>query len=80
MVLYPDVQARAQEEIDRVVGQDRMPEWKDREHLPYIRSIVKETLRCLSTVFFICQHLILTCLTRVANSINWRTPFRIKGR
>ena len=47
MLLYPDVQKAAQAEIDRVIGQDRLPEHEDRDSLPYITSVVKETLRCV---------------------------------
>ena len=45
MVLNPDVQKRAQEEIDRVVGTSRLPEMADRDNLPYINAVVKEVLR-----------------------------------
>ncbi|QRV86899.1 cytochrome P450 family protein [Ceratobasidium sp. AG-Ba] len=45
MTLYPDVQARAQAEIDRVVGRDRLPEMEDRDSLPYIGCVLKEVLR-----------------------------------
>ncbi|KAL4923087.1 cytochrome P450 [Aspergillus undulatus] len=45
MALYPDVQKRAQEEIDRVVGRDRLPGYEDRDNLPYINALVKEALR-----------------------------------
>lgn len=45
MALYPDVFKRAQEEIDRVVGHERLPSFSDRENLPYIGAILKETLR-----------------------------------
>ena len=45
MILYPDVQKRAQEEIERVVGLDRLPEHEDRESLPYVYAVVKESLR-----------------------------------
>ncbi|GAB1201496.1 hypothetical protein APSETT445_000070 [Aspergillus pseudonomiae] len=45
MVLNPDVQKRAQEEIDRVVGTSRLPDMSDREGLPYIDAVVKEVLR-----------------------------------
>ncbi|EIN06103.1 cytochrome P450 [Punctularia strigosozonata HHB-11173 SS5] len=45
MMLHPDVQKKAQEEIDRVVGPDRLPTLADREHLPYINALVKETMR-----------------------------------
>jgi len=42
---YPEVQRKAQEEIDRVVGPDRLPTWEDEPNLPYLRAIIKETLR-----------------------------------
>lgn len=45
MTLFPDVQRRAHEEIDRVVGSKRLPEFSDQENLPYITAIVKEILR-----------------------------------
>ena len=45
MVLFPDVQRRAQEEIDCVVGAGRLPGINDRSNLPYIDAIIKEALR-----------------------------------
>ncbi|KAF9236689.1 cytochrome P450 [Melanogaster broomeanus] len=45
MVLYPDVQKRAQDEIQAVVGLDRLPDFSDRPHLPYIEAVLRETLR-----------------------------------
>lgn len=45
MVIYPTVQKRAQEEIDRVVGDHRLPSFSDRVNLPYVEAIVQETLR-----------------------------------
>ncbi|KAI0030172.1 cytochrome P450 [Vararia minispora EC-137] len=45
LVLNPDVQAKAQAEIDRVIGPDRLPTLADREFLPYIGALVKEVLR-----------------------------------
>ncbi|KAN0091353.1 Cytochrome P450 [Tylopilus felleus] len=47
MVLYPDVQARAQAEIDSVIGEGlpRLPHWEDQSSLPYVDAILKETLR-----------------------------------
>lgn len=44
MTLYPEVQARAQAEIDRFVG-DRLPTVSDRGRLPYVDAILKEALR-----------------------------------
>lgn len=45
MGLYPHVQRRAQEEIDRILGPNKIPSYIDRENLPYIDALVKETLR-----------------------------------
>ena len=45
MVLFPDAQHKAQEEIDRVVGPGRLPNFTDREHLPYLSALYKELLR-----------------------------------
>ncbi|KAI0319697.1 cytochrome P450 [Amylostereum chailletii] len=45
MVLYPDVQRKAHEELDRVIGGDRLPRLADREQLPYISALVKELVR-----------------------------------
>ncbi|SJL17632.1 uncharacterized protein ARMOST_21188 [Armillaria ostoyae] len=45
MVLYPEVQPRAQEEIDRVVGRHRLPSFEDHEALPYICAICWEIVR-----------------------------------
>lgn len=45
MVANPEVQVKAREEIDRVVGKDRLPGFQDRDNLPYVEAIVKETLR-----------------------------------
>ncbi|KFH45656.1 Fumitremorgin C synthase-like protein [Hapsidospora chrysogenum ATCC 11550] len=49
MLLYPKVQEKAQEEIERVVGSDRMPTMEDEPNLQYIRSCVKESLRWMPT-------------------------------
>lgn len=45
MVLYPEVQKKAQAELDSVVGRSRMPTFADLEHLPYMQAVVKEALR-----------------------------------
>ncbi|QRV81303.1 cytochrome P450 family protein [Ceratobasidium sp. AG-Ba] len=47
MVLYPEVQAKAQEEIDHVIGRDRLPKMDDREALPYVNAIIQEVIRWL---------------------------------
>jgi len=45
MALYPHVARKAQEELDRVVGNERLPELSDQENLPYISALMKELLR-----------------------------------
>ncbi|KAE8730012.1 Cytochrome P450 78A5 [Hibiscus syriacus] len=45
MVLHPEIQAKAQDEIDSVVGNTRLVSDSDILHLPYLQAIVKETLR-----------------------------------
>ncbi|KAL2838959.1 cytochrome P450 [Aspergillus pseudoustus] len=49
MLLFPDVQRKAQEEIDRVVGPGRLPVMDDLADLQYIRACMKETLRWMPT-------------------------------
>lgn len=45
MVLFPEVQQKARDELDRVVGLDRLPEFKDRDRLPYISALISEVWR-----------------------------------
>ncbi|TVY35450.1 Cytochrome P450 monooxygenase [Lachnellula occidentalis] len=45
MIKFPNVQKKAQQDIDQHVGQNRSPVWSDYAKLPYIGMIVKETMR-----------------------------------
>ena len=45
MALYPSVLSRAREEIDKVVGKDRLPTFEDRNALLYIQAIFLECMR-----------------------------------
>ncbi|GLH03092.1 Cytochrome P450 306a1, partial [Gryllus bimaculatus] len=45
LLYHPEVQRRSQEELDRVVGRDRLPTLDDRFNLPYTEAIIRETLR-----------------------------------
>ena len=45
LALHPIVQKRAQEDIDKVVGSDRLPSLADRPSLPYLDAVLREILR-----------------------------------
>lgn len=45
MTLYPEVQKKAQVELDSVVEAGRLPDYSDRDKLPYIDALIKEVLR-----------------------------------
>ena len=49
MLLFPDVQKRAQAELDAVVDENRLPCMDDEPNLQYIRGCVKESLRWMPT-------------------------------
>ncbi len=45
MFLSPDIQKRAQAELDSVIGRERLPTFKDRPRLPFVDAVCKEILR-----------------------------------
>ncbi|KAH9476206.1 Cytochrome P450 monooxygenase 98 [Psilocybe cubensis] len=45
VLTHPEVQEKAQKELDDVVGRERLPHFNDRRLLPYTSAVVKETLR-----------------------------------
>ncbi len=44
MCLYPEVQRKAQAELDTVL-EGRLPYFSDRQNLPYINAMIKESMR-----------------------------------
>ncbi|KAI0301728.1 cytochrome P450 [Multifurca ochricompacta] len=44
-LLHPEIQKKAQEEIDAVTGRERFPSFEDRPRLPFVDAICKEVLR-----------------------------------
>jgi cytochrome P450 len=56
MITHPEVQKRAQEEIDCVVGTTRLPDLSDRHQLPYIDAIYRELLRYNPPAFLGLPH------------------------
>ncbi|XP_071694255.1 cytochrome P450 93A3-like [Rutidosis leptorrhynchoides] len=45
LINHPHIMKKAVEEIDQIVGKNRLLEESDIQNLPYLQSIVKETLR-----------------------------------
>ncbi|KAH9477593.1 Cytochrome P450 monooxygenase 98 [Psilocybe cubensis] len=45
MLCFPEVQTKAQEELDRIVGRARFPDFSDQPHLPYLDAVLKEVHR-----------------------------------
>jgi cytochrome P450 len=45
MSTHPDIQKQAQDEIDHIVGRDRLLTIDDQKALPYVTALLKEILR-----------------------------------
>jgi len=45
MALYPEAQKKAQTEIDRVIGRNRLPNFEDQDSLVYVEALVREVMR-----------------------------------
>ncbi|KAL1722891.1 cytochrome P450 [Schizophyllum commune] len=57
MLANPEVQRRAQAELDSVLEPGRLPEYGDEERLPYITAIMKETMRLYPVAPMALPHL-----------------------
>lgn len=76
MSMFPEVQKKAQAEIDAVVGHERLPNFSDYESLPYIGALIKELLRWQPAVP-VGQSLVLCFLpmmTYTYNSLSLGVP------
>ncbi|KAK7864643.1 hypothetical protein R5R35_012415 [Gryllus longicercus] len=56
LLLYPEVQKKAQAEIDAVVGRNRLPTLNDRPNMPYMEAIVLESVRMFMGRTFSIPH------------------------
>lgn len=58
MALHPNVQSKAQAEVDAVVGNSRLPTLADRERLLYVNALVSEILRYCELAPFGVPHVL----------------------
>ncbi|KAK3590997.1 hypothetical protein CHS0354_020355 [Potamilus streckersoni] len=42
---FPEIQRNCFDELDRVIGRDRSPSLKDKDHMPYLEATILEVLR-----------------------------------
>ncbi|KIY67969.1 cytochrome P450 [Cylindrobasidium torrendii FP15055 ss-10] len=45
MAMHPEIHERVQAEVDSVCGRDRLPNFTDKAHLPYLQAVIKEVVR-----------------------------------
>ncbi|ESK85932.1 cytochrome p450 [Moniliophthora roreri MCA 2997] len=56
LTAFPRAQQKAQEEIDRVVGRDRIPTLADIKDLPYVQALIKEIHRFRPVLPLVIPH------------------------
>lgn len=66
---YPDVQQRLQQEVDLVVGRQRLPCLEDQPRLPWVMAFIYEVMRFTSFVPLTIPHATTTDTTLLGHSI-----------
>ncbi|XP_027030911.1 cytochrome P450 1B1 [Tachysurus fulvidraco] len=56
LVRYPDIQKKLQEEVDKVVGRNRLPSIQDQPHIPYVMAFIYEMMRFTSFIPMTIPH------------------------
>jgi len=74
MTLNPDVQVKAQVEIDRVLENRRLPDVSDHDSLPYVAAIMREVLRYVSHTRLLLKFYLLVGSTMVYLMIDGNLP------
>jgi len=70
MLLHPECLAKAQIELDQIVGHDRLPSFSDMSSLPYINAIVNECCRWQAVIALGLPH----CNTQDDEYSGYRIP------
>ena len=60
MAAYPDVQRKVHEELDSVIGPDRLPNMADKKNTPYTEAVLSEVQRVNTLIPFSVAHTNLT--------------------
>jgi len=60
MVCYPEVQDKAQKELDRALPRGHLPDFNDEASLPYLSALVKEVLRWQPATPIAVPHYLIT--------------------
>ena len=60
MTMYPDVQRKAQTELDRLIGPDRLPDITDYDDLIYIQAVTLESMRWMVVLPLGVFHRVIT--------------------
>jgi len=55
-IFFPEAMKLAQQELDEVVGRDRLPQWEDRPNLPYVEALIQELHRWSSLTPLAVSH------------------------
>ncbi|XP_069951909.1 cytochrome P450 2J3 isoform X2 [Cherax quadricarinatus] len=58
---HPDVQQRVHQELDEVIGRERLPCYADLESLPYTRATIHEVQRVLNLIAFVVHCALEDC-------------------
>lgn len=69
MVRHPEVFAKAQAEVDSVVGRSRLPDFGDRPSMPYIEAMLSECLRYATPAPLSTSHRLEQPATADANRV-----------
>ncbi|XP_062959474.1 cytochrome P450 2C20-like isoform X1 [Cynocephalus volans] len=66
LLKYPEVTAKVQEEIERVIGRHRRPCMQDRNHMPYTDAVIHEIQRYIDLTPNVLPH-VVTCDIKFRN-------------